>query len=129
MPAASAVVSDILFLARHVVEGTAGKLPYVTYDPHRRITILPKDQFASKYYLRVTVQDRPGVLSRITGILGANKVSIASVYQPEMKAIRKAVPVLLTTHTAHEGRIQSAIREINRLPFVKSKTVLIRIED
>lgn len=135
MAAASAVVSDIIFLARHVAQGTAGKLPYITYDPKRKVKITDTNQIQSRYYLRFTTLDRPGVLSKISGILGNHGVSIASVYQPQsaissqQSAIKKGVPILLTTHTAQEGKVQKAIQQINRLPFVKSKTVLIRIEE
>lgn len=150
MTAASAVVSDIIFLARQVTEGTAGKLSYITYDPKRKINLLDRNEFESKYYLRFTTLDRPGVLSKISGILGKYGVSIASVYQPKIPdesskrkrhevqssrtggsplATKQSVPILLITHKALEGKVQKAIRQIDCLPFVKAKTVLIRIEE
>jgi homoserine dehydrogenase len=130
MPAASAVVSDLIFLARHVVQGTAGKLPYVTYDDKRKIEFLGQDQVRSKYYLRFRTEDRPGVLSRISGILGEHGVSIASVFQPRVsKSDEAGVPISLTTQTAVEGKVQKAIRRIDSLPIARSKTVLIRIEE
>lgn len=130
MAAASAVVSDLIFVARHIVEGTAGKLPYVTYQK-KNIQILDKSQVRSKYYLRVTTEDRPGALSKITGILGACGVSIASVFQPRMPedGKKKGARILLVTHSALEGNVQKAIRQIDGLKIVKAKTVMIRIEE
>jgi homoserine dehydrogenase len=140
MAAASAVVSDILFLARHVAQGTAGKLPYVTYDAQKTPKFLDRDQVTSSYYLRINSLDQPGVLSKIAGILGNGGVSISSVYQPQTleqmhlgeqaRAMAgKGIPIILTTHAAQEGKIQKAVQQIDRLPFVKSNTVLIRIEE
>lgn len=129
MPAASAVASDVIYLARQVAQGTAGKLPYVIIDPDRKIKICSRDEIESKYYLRFSTTDKPGVLSKISGILGQHGVSIASVYQPETVDAKRGVSILLTTHTAIEGKVQKAVKQINQLPFVKSKTVLIRIEE
>ena len=144
MPAASAVVSDVIFLARQVIEGTAGKLPTVTYDEHKKLRILDRKDFLSKYYLRFTTKDKPGVLSKISGILGEEGVSISSVYQPMVadresqrsKSVKgrprtdpHAAHILLTTHSAPEGHIQKAVQEIDRLPTACAKTVCIRIEE
>lgn len=134
MAAASAVVSDIIFLSRQVAEGTAGKLAFVTYDQKKKMNLLPQELSLSKYYLRFMTQDKPGVLSKITGILGQYGVSISSVYQPQTllqngELKKEIVPILLTTHLAEEGKVQKALQEINRLPIIKSKTVLIRIEE
>jgi homoserine dehydrogenase len=131
MPAASAVVSDIIFLSRHVARGTAGKLPYVTYEKNQKVKILSPDQIKSKYYLRFSALDQPGVLAKIAGILGKHGVSIDAVYQPqigEKKHWSHAI-ILVTTHLAKEGKVQKAIQKINGLPFIKAKTVLIRIEE
>ena len=134
MAAASAVVSDIIFLSRQVAEGTAGRLAYVTYDQKKKVHLLPQEQSNSKYYLRFMTEDKPGVLSKITGILGQYGVSISSVYQPQTaeqngELKKEVVPILLTTHLAEEGKGQKAVQEINRLAAIKSKTVLIRIEE
>jgi homoserine dehydrogenase len=82
----------------------------------------------SSYYLRFTVVDRPGVLSRISGILGNLDISIASVLQEGRRA-EKAVPIYMVTHKAREKNMQEALQEIDRLPITVNKTVLIRIED
>lgn len=128
MSAASAVVSDIIYLARHVSNGTAGKLPYVHYEKNRVLNINNINNIETKYYLRFTTVDKPGVLAKIAGVLGKNRVSIASCYQKET-AISKEVPIIMVTHKAREGNVRKALREIDKLNIVKAKTKLIRIEE
>jgi homoserine dehydrogenase len=72
--------------------------------------------------------DRPGVLSKISGILGENNISLASVIQ---KARQEAgpVPIVMTTYKAKEKDVRQALKKIDRLDIVKAKTMLIRIED
>ena len=82
----------------------------------------------STYYLRFSVVDRPGVLSRISGILGNMDISLASVIQKGRRA-EKAVPIYMLTHEAREKNMQKALQEIDRLHIIVDKTVLIRIED
>lgn len=130
MAAASAVVSDIMFLARQVAIGSAGRLPWVTYDPKRRLRIRPADGMETRYYLRFTCLDKPGVLSRISGVLAKNQVSISAIYQPEhVFQDGRGVPVLVLTHQALEGSIRKSLAEIDRFPFVTAKTVRLRIEE
>lgn len=128
LPAASAVVSDIIYLARHVHNHTAGKTPYVYYDRHKQLNICKMSAVETKYYIRFTTVDRPGVLARISGILGKNNVSIASCFQKE-RQLAKMVPILMITHRAKEGDIRKALSQIDRLPIVKARSVLIRIEE
>lgn len=128
MAAASAVVSDIIYLSRNVYNGIAGKFPYVTYQRDRRICLRRIDKIEMKYYIRFTSIDRPGVLSKISGILGTNNVSIASCYQKE-RAISKEVPIIMITHNAKEGDLRKALRQINQLSIVRAKSKFIRILD
>jgi len=129
-PAASAVVSDIMFLARQISAGTAGKIPYVSYEPAKKLSFLSVEQTEGCYYLRFNMADRPGVLSKISGILGKCKVSIASVYQKEpLFKYRRGVPVLMLTHSTNESALKEAIDEIDKLKITKSRTVLFRIEE
>ena len=84
----------------------------------------------SRFYLRFTVSDRPGVLSGISGILSRHGVSISGVYQPERHFQEgPGVPIMLLTHGAPEGVMAKALREIARKPYVRAKTVLLRIEE
>lgn len=130
LPAASAVVSDIIFLSRQVASGTAGKIPYITYNPSKKLRILPKEKAQGSYYLRFTVIDKPGVLSKISGILGKHGVSIASVFQQEPLGGRRAgVPIIILTHRTTQGNLKAALQQIDRLSFAKSKTIKFKIED
>lgn len=127
MAAASAVVSDIIFLSRHVANGTAGKIPYVSYNHPASPKIMPMKDIQTQYYLRFLTSDKPGVLATIAGILGENDVSIASVHQEE-KSNGKGIPILIITHTAQEGSVRKSLSQIDKLPIIKSKTVALRIE-
>ncbi len=130
MAAASAVVSDITYLARQVAAGTAGKLPYISGDHMKHLRAVPRSEMSSRFYLRFTVSDRPGVLAGISGILSKLGVSISGVYQPEHSfSGSRGVSIMILTHSAREGVIEKAIKEIARKPFVRAKTVLLRIEE
>ncbi len=131
LPAASAVVSDIIYLARQIANETAGKLPYISYEKSKKIRIMPAKKRVGSYYLRFSCIDKPGVLSRISGVLGKYKVSIASVYQEESPNQRNktSVPVIILTHPAVEENILKAVEVINRLPIIKKKTVNFKVEN
>ena len=124
--AASAVVSDIIDLARNIFYGTAGKFPYILYDKRVRPRVQKIEKLESKYYLRFSTLDRPGVLSKISGILGKRHVSISACFQEE-RMKRQAVPILMMTHMAREGALKKAVQEIDELDIVKSRTVVLRI--
>ena len=130
MPTASAVVSDIVDIARDVRKGIAGRVPPRVLDEEaiEEIRLMPFDQIRTNYYFRFSAVDRPGVLSRISGILGANDISIATVIQ-KGRMQGRAVPIVMTTYKARERDVQRALEDIDRLDIVMGKTVLIRIED
>ena len=81
----------------------------------------------SEYYLKFLVMDRPGVLSRIAGVLGSHSISIASVLQKGQG--QNAVPIFIVTHRAKESNMRSALAEVDRLPDVLDRTRMIRIEN
>ncbi len=125
-PTASAVLSDIADVARNIAAGVARRLP--SYCPSSRpLPLCPIDAIETRYYMRCTVIDRPGVLARIAGILGRYHISIATVHQKERRAA-KTVPVVMMTHEAKESNVRRALAIIDRLPVIKSKTVAIRTE-
>ena len=78
--------------------------------------------------MRFSAIDRPGVLSKISGVLGDQEISISSVIQ-KGREIGGAVPIFMLTHEAKEANVQNALKEIDNLPITLDKTVLIRIED
>lgn len=130
LAAASAVVSDIVYLARQVANGTAGQIPYVVYDRERKMIPVSFDDTVRRHYLRFTTADKPGVLAQITRILGDHGISIASLHQ-EAPATESSqgVPVVLVTHQAREGDVRAAILAADRLDVVLQQTVHLRIEE
>ncbi len=130
MPTGSAVVSDLMDICRNIRLGIQQRVPLLACQRKylREAEIKPIHDIKSTYYLRFTVVDRPGVFSRISGILGDLDISIASVIQKGRRA-EKAVPIYMVTHEARESDMQRALQVIDRLPIVVAKTMLMRIED
>jgi homoserine dehydrogenase len=127
MPTASAVLSDVVEIARRIAHGIpslAIELPSVGPAP---LPLTPMEAIRCRYYLRVTAQDRPGVLSRVAGILGENDISIANVIQ-KGRGVREAVPVVMLTHEARERDMRAALAKIDRLREVAAATMMIRVE-
>jgi homoserine dehydrogenase len=130
MPTASAVVSDIVDLARNLLHGGAGRVPLLAFQPDRirSIPVLPMAEITTRYYFRFAALDQPGVLSTISGILGKYDISIQSVHQKGRKT-NGSVPIVMITHWAREADVQQALAEISSLDVVGDAPVLIRIED
>ena len=129
LPTASAVVSDVIDMARNILTGSVGRVPSCAFqmDQRRPLRIRPIDEVGSLYYLRFMVLDKPGVLSQLSGVLGKHEISISSVLQRGRKD-GQTVPVVMTTHMAVERKMQAALREIAAFPFVSGQTTLVRIE-
>ncbi len=130
-PSGSAVVGDIIDIARNLATGCRGRVPPASYRPGRRINLRMKvmEDVISEYYLRFSVLDKPGVLSKISGVLGRHNISIASVIQ-KGRRVGETVPLVMMTHHACERDIQGALREIDQMsPDVTAKTILIRVEN
>jgi homoserine dehydrogenase len=129
LPTGSAVVSDVIDIARNLKTGSSGRVPPASFQQEERrpLRIRRMDEIASLYYLRFMVVDRPGVLSQISGVLGHYGISISSVLQKGRKD-GETVPVVIMTHTAVEHQVQSALHDINRMPFVSEPATLIRVE-
>jgi homoserine dehydrogenase len=124
-PAASAVLSDIADVAQNVANGSGTRIPLERHQSHRIRRLRRTGDIESRYYLRFTVTDRPGVLGKIAGILGRHHISIASVHQKER---RGHVPVVMMSHEAKERNMRAALQEIDRGEFAKQPTVAIRTE-
>jgi homoserine dehydrogenase len=127
---ASAVMGDVMAIGRDLLAGSANRTPALGCRPEY-LTDLPvrkMDDIVSHYYLRFTVLDQPGVLTRISGVLGDFKISIASMIQPERQEGER-VPIVIMTHDARESDIRSALKEIDNLPAVQENSRFIRIEN
>ncbi|HYK64004.1 MAG TPA: homoserine dehydrogenase [Patescibacteria group bacterium] len=130
LPSATAVMADILEIARHrMAEGSARThafgLPIQSMKP---ASVKPMDDVVCEYYLRFMAQDKPGVLGAIASVLGKHGLSIASVIQKDRGAA-KSVPVIMRTHEAPERNLKRALAEIQRKKIVNSAPAFIRIEE
>lgn len=131
MPTASAVVSDVVDIGRNILKNVPRRVPARAHceETIEEINLMPMDDIKTNYYFRFSAADRPGVLSRISGILGENDISIATVIQQGRK-LNGAVPLVMTTHSAREANVRKALDKINRLDdIVQGQTVRLRIED
>jgi homoserine dehydrogenase len=130
LPTASAVLSDIVDLARNLRRGAVGRVPLTGYQPDRIHTtpVMPVTEIVTHYYFRFTVEDKPGVLAAIAGILGQNGISIKSVQQKGRKT-EGHVPIVMLTHRAKEADVRQALDQIRGLGVVGAAPMFIRIED
>ena len=128
-PTASSVVSDIVDIAKGVAFSSGkNEVPYNLNYASGGGKISQMDELLVSCYLRFSVIDKPGVLAGISSVLAENNISIASVSQEERKE-GETVPVIIRTHKAKEGNMRKAISVINKLDYVTSETVVIRIEE
>lgn len=130
MPTGSAVVSDLMDLARDMALNCPQRIPPLAFSEDRlaRLPIKPVTDITTCYYFRFAAVDRPGVLSKISGILGKNNISISAVIQ-KGRGVAGAVPIVMVTHEAMEANVRRALDEMKELDVVLSPTQLIRIED
>ncbi len=122
-PTASAVVADLVDVAR-------GRNMPAFVVPASRLAdkpTSPMDRHQGAYYMRLMVQDRPGVIAAVSGMLARERISLESMLQ-RGRSQSGEVPVVLTTHETEEARMQRAVARIARLPAVAEEPCLIRIE-
>lgn len=123
---ASAVLSDLADAALDLKFGTKHRIP--PFVPHeRKGAVLPMDQAICRYYLRLSVVDRPGTLAKIASILGRSRIGISSVIQPEGHE-GESVPLILMIHDAPNLAMRKALDRIGRLPVIRGKPVMFRVE-
>jgi homoserine dehydrogenase len=129
-PTGSAVVSDVIDLARQLKNGAKNLLPPLAHvgSKGREISISTMEEVHTSYYFRFSAIDRPGVLSRISGVLGDHGISIYSVIQKGRKA-DGSVPVVMLTHEALESSVLKALAQMDQLEVLTDKTVVIRVEE
>lgn len=128
---ASAVIADIIDVARAVSCGSDQRIPYLGFETEAVVDhqILPMDEIYSAYYLRIQAYDRPGVLARVASILSEHGINIESIMQKESELEGGRIPVILLTHTVKERQINQAIAEMEALADVEGKVVRIRAEN
>jgi homoserine dehydrogenase len=131
MPTGSAVVSDLVELGRNLMVRASGRrVPLLSYQESaiEKIPLKKIDDVVMPFYMRFSALDRPRVLSKISGILGKNDISIASVIQ-KGRQVNGAVPIVMMTHEAKEKNVHQALKEIDRLGVILGKTMFIRVEN
>ncbi len=128
MPTGSAVVSDIMDIGRDILSGCANRSPVTAFRDRSRLSIRKMDDITSCYYLRFSAMDKPGVLSKISGVLGKNNISISSVIQ-KGRGAAEAVPLVMMSHEAVERDVRKALDEINKMDCVAGPTMVIRVEE
>lgn len=129
-PTASAIVGDVIEISRNILAGIKRRTSPLGYLEERvgNLAIKPIGETVSKYYIRFSVVDKPGVIARIAGELGRNNISIASMIQTA-RSIQDSVPIVIMTHEAREMDIRQALTEIDAFDIIREKSNLIRIED
>ena len=130
LPTASAVVADVIDVARVLTTDPGNRVPHLAFQPTELadLPILPMDEVETAYYLRIQAQDRPGVLAQITGILGEAGISIEAVKQKEPAEGETHVPLVMLTHRVVEKQMNAAIARIEALASIRGSVVRIRME-
>lgn len=129
LPTASAVVADLVDVTRLEAADPGHRVPHLAFQPDAMddTPVLPVAEVISSYYLRMRVQDRPGVLADIAGILAEMGISIGSMFQePHGDA---EADIIFLSHQAREGAIDTALARIRALPFVHSDVTRLRVEN
>jgi homoserine dehydrogenase len=131
LPTASAVVADLIEIAREIRRGSAGRVAPLSYLPDslEPKPLVPLGEIVGPCYLRFTALDRPGVLAHIAGVLGEHQIGIESVIQKGRGGAVESVPVIVRTYPAREVAVRSALEIIDEAPDVTAPTKLIRIEE
>ncbi len=128
MPTATAVVADLVEIARNRLAGAPARVPPFGFAAIRRLPLVPMGELRTAYYLRIMARDSPGVLGDIASVLGRHAISIGTVIQKGRSAAT-VVPVVIRTHEAREHDVQTALRAIRRMKAVKGAPVCLRIEE
>ncbi len=130
-PTASAVIADLVDVTRMHTADPEHRVPHLAFQPDQLsdIPFLEMGEVETSYYLRMRVQDRPGVLADITRILADREISIDAMIQKEPSEGEEQTDIILLTHRTVEKRVVDAIAKIEALPTVKRKVVRIRLEE
>lgn len=130
-PTASAVVADLLDVARLIDATSEQRVPYLAFQPAqvKDLAILPIDAVQSAYYLRMRASDKPGVLANVTKILGDLNISIDAMLQKEPDDNETEADIVILTHVTVEANMNKAIADIEALDAIVGKVTRIRMEE
>ncbi|MDB5104008.1 MAG: Homoserine dehydrogenase [Fibrobacteres bacterium] len=125
LPTASSVISDLVSLARQLATGNPKAQPMSFFSTRNRADLIPIDELETEFYLRLTAVDKPGVLAKVTSILGEEGISIrALVQKPEHDP--EHVPVIFLTHSTRNSNVSKALRRIDALDIIQAPTQVLR---
>src|SRR3989338_6931827 len=129
-PTARAVIADLVDVTRMHTADPENRVPHLAFQPDQLsdLPILPMDEVTTSYYLRLRVQDKPGVLADITRILADEQISIDAVIQKEPGEGEEQTDLIMLTHQTREKRINAAIAKMEALPVVAGKVTRLRLE-
>ena len=129
-PTASAVIADLVDVTRMHTADPEHRVPHLAFQPDQlsSLPFLPMGKVATSYYLRMRVDDKPGVLADIARILADRDISIDAMIQKEPPEGEKQTDIILLTHLSVESQVVDAIGAIEALPTVRAKIVRIRLE-
>jgi homoserine dehydrogenase len=130
-PTGSAVIADLVDVARTLTADPEHRVPHLAFQPDRlsNTPILPMSEVETAYYLRMRVQDKPGVLADITRILADREISIDAMVQKEPHEGEDQVDIIMLTHLTVEKHVDAAIGRIEKLPVVVGRVTRIRLEE
>ncbi len=126
-PTGSAVLADIVDIARNIRSNAVNRVTSFGRPVNETLPVKKMNDVRSCYYFRFSVHDKPGVLSKIAGVLGSHDISIESVIQKGRKE-GGSVPLVILTHEALENNVSKAMSEISSLKVVDEETIMIRVE-
>ena len=125
LPTSSAVIADIVSAAQEIFLGVSGR---AKWELESGKVVKPMSDIETRYYLRLNVADRPGVLAQIARVLGDHRISISSAIQKLADPVAETAELVIITHTAQEKAMQSALSELACLTVVKEVSNFIRVE-
>lgn len=125
LPTSSAVIADVVHVARDIVLSGSCRL-ISGQQKNKEIKKMP--EIVTRYFIRMNIADRAGVLAKIAKVLGDNDISIASAIQKETDKTAKTAEIIIMTHPSHEKGFLKAVDELNNLEVVKEVNNFIRVE-
>jgi len=130
-PTASAVIADLVDITRMATSDPENRVPHLAFQPGSMADtpILPLSEVESGYYLRLRVEDKPGVLADVTRILADQQISIDAMIQREPGEGEEQTDIIMLTHVTKEKNVDAAIAKIEALPVVKRKVIRLRMEE
>ena len=129
-PTASSVIADLVDVTRMHTADPEHRVPHLAFQPDAMVDlpILPLAEVVSSYYLRLRVEDKPGVLADITRILAEQQISIDAMIQREPEEGEEQADIIFLTHETRERNVAAAIEKIESHPAVKGKLTRLRLE-